>query len=193
MTNNSKVLFATNLLCETAFEWMMPYVENEHPMLNSFSMFEEMFLITFGDINQKREAEFEILELHQGRHFASSYISDFQHLSTELGWSGAPLISMFYKRLNNKIKSALCNYSQPESLGKIYKLVAQIDDHQNELCHELNAQRKFEHHANDEKLKDTQILHNPSNEEQLGKIQYMVIGSFRGPIAQEERKRYFRE
>ena len=104
---------------------------------NSFAEFEKAFNITFGDVNRPREAERELLDLRQGNKAASLYISEFQRLSTELRWSGSALNGIFYKGLNNEIKSALCSYDRPDNIEDFYELVARIDNRYIEFRQEV--------------------------------------------------------
>ena len=144
-----------------------------------------LFTVTFGDINRPRQAEFEILELKQGKRSASVYISDFQRLSTELGWSGAALLGIFYKGLNNEIKSSLCNHDRPNTIEEFYDLVARIDNRHREYKQEIRTERTGQNFqssfiANNIRMADD-------------KIDDMVIGTTRGPLFIAERERRFRE
>lgn len=109
-SERSKVLFAVNLLRGAAFNWIIPYLEAKHPITYSYEHFRDAFKIAFGDINRPRQAAREIMELKQNTQSATKHISDFQRLVTELNWSGGAVIEVFYRSLNDEVKTALCNY-----------------------------------------------------------------------------------
>ena len=77
-------------------------------MLSSSDKFERDFKITFEDINRQHEAERKLLDLRQGHRVATIYISQFQHLSTELQWSGAVLVSVRNSPLRELILFCSC-------------------------------------------------------------------------------------
>jgi hypothetical protein len=175
--DKTKILFAVSYMKGTAFNWALPYIQTDHTLLTNYEEFLNNFRATFSDINRPRQAARELLDLKQGCRPVVAYITDFQCLSIELGWSNSlPLLDMFDKGLSKDIKQALCNFERPTLLEDYYNLVARIDNRQIEFQNQFNSVSK------------TMVTSIPRSND--GVVD-MVIGTSqrRGPLSLQERQR----
>jgi RNase H-like domain found in reverse transcriptase/Reverse transcriptase (RNA-dependent DNA polymerase)/Integrase zinc binding domain/Chromo (CHRromatin Organisation MOdifier) domain/Domain of unknown function (DUF4939)/Retroviral aspartyl protease/Integrase core domain len=159
MDDKLKVSYAISFLRGAAFDWIAPYMESNHSLLRSFQEFKTHFLLAFGDVDRKHQAEKEILSLKQGNQSAAVLVSEFQKLALELDWSGAPVCALFYQALRDEVKDELCKYDRPTSIEDYYSMAIRIDNR----ISERRTERRLSHsyrvqNINSIPLKDQDVV-----------------------------------
>lgn len=134
-----KVAFAGHRLEGDALAWFEPvqrdFLENSEIMQDErttelfrhFSNFEGSLKDAFGDPDEDRTAERQLLLLKQHRS-ASEYAAKFRQLSTHLGWEDGPLMSQFYSGLKDDVKDELSKQDRPDEFSKYIAIAVRIDN-----------------------------------------------------------------
>lgn len=184
----TKVTYAISFLRDTAFDWIAPFLECDHEILEDFDKFEDRFKLAFGDTDRQRQAEQELLRLKQKGRSASALVSDFQRLSMEVKWSSEALFSIFYQALNDEVKDEICKCDRPLTIDEYYKLAIRIDNR----LFERRQERKSSSCSYKPSLypvQTTQVNHKSTDSDA------MVIGATnaRGPLSIQEKQRRRRD
>ncbi|MBW0567487.1 hypothetical protein O181_107202 [Austropuccinia psidii MF-1] len=141
-----KVLYATSFLIGRAAKWIEPYLSNlanqdSNYIPNSWPTFESQLFTLFGDPNEVRNAEAELVSLRmkEGGH-VSLYIADFRSLVSRIGdWGERALIHHFRKGLPSRILDQLASHpSRIDSLQDLMDITLELDTRYHERQKEKN-------------------------------------------------------
>lgn len=134
-----KTLFAGGLLTGRAAEWFEPtlrdYLSKEEveqraetkQMFNGFAKFAEQLRITFGNPDEQRTAERQLLRLRQTGS-AGWYAAEFKQIAAKLDWGEQALIVQFYQGLKDYVKDDLTREERPDEIAKFMELAIRIDN-----------------------------------------------------------------
>ena len=178
-TQDGRVSYAISYLRGTAFDWVIPFLESNHPMLNDFELFEDEFNLVFGDQERLKSVENQLLHLRQGTRPVATLVSEFRRLSMELGWESPVLFPLFYASLNDDVKDEISKMDRPETIEEYYNLAIRIDQR-------LFARRKERKPGALKFPRPTFVAQVPVPVDDP-----MVLGStqVRGPLSDEEKER----
>ena len=185
--DSAKVAFTISYLSGNAAQWAVPMVENDDPILYSFSNFQHEMRKMFAKHSCVQAADSEILSLRQGSKDLLSYLSDFKRLVVETSWPREKRGSLFYKGLNEELKDALSQIvDPPEDWEQLIDLVVKIDrrlgDRKGERAKggRFLFIKPFEKKNQNKPHADKSTFENPEP---------MQIGGIRGPLTKEEKER----
>jgi Retrotransposon gag protein len=184
-SDTDKVAYAISFLRDVAFSWVAPFIESDTEILHSFRLFEEKFLLTFGDTDRERQAERELLSLKQKNRPASALVADFQRLIMDVHWPNASLFSLFYQALNDDVKDEICKCDRPNNIEDYYTLAVRIDNRLFERRQEKRSSNRFQPRLIE--------FHDTSNTRQ--ESEPMIIGSTHphSSLSTDERQRRIAE
>ena len=184
-TDSIKVTYAISFLRDIAFDWVAPFIEGNHHMLDDYLNFEANFVLAFGDTDRKHLAERELLLLRQGWRSASALVSDFQRLAMEVQWTDDSLFPLFYQSLSDEVKDEICKLDRPATIEEYYSLAVRID---NRLFERRN-EKKLSYYPRPVVIKSEAVSSSHDDPDA------MVIGSTRpqGPLSPKERQRRFQD
>lgn len=144
-----KVAFAGHRLEGDALAWYEPILRDlldnsaaiqdkrTKEVFSSFMRFEEALKDAFGDPDEDRTSERQLMQLRQTRS-ASEYAAKFRQISTHLGWESGPLMSQFYEGLKDDVKDELAKQDRPDELSKYIAMAVRIDNRLFERKQEKN-------------------------------------------------------
>jgi Retrotransposon gag protein/Zinc knuckle len=137
--NSDQVLFVGGLLTGKAAEWWEPtlrdYVTHgdasrdnkTKTLFGSYDAFETALRTTFGNPDEVRTAERQLLALRQTGS-AGRYAIEFHRLSSKLDWDDAALIVWFYRGLREDVKDDLSREDRPDTLAQFTALAIRTDN-----------------------------------------------------------------
>ena len=112
-----------------AADWAGPHIahimKQELGAMRNFGEFMIAFEKAFQDPDIKRASTYKIVELKQMTDI-EAYITDFENLSSELGWNEEALQATFKKGIHWKMK---------ETLAQMYPQPALFEDYKQHACH----------------------------------------------------------
>ena len=137
-------------------QWFEPYLkllENRHPnlLLNNWDRFEQQLFTLFGDPNEVCNTEFELNSLSMketGK--ASTYISQFRVLQSQVEWNDAAFAFHFRKGLPSRITDHLAISGQ--RLSTLQQLIDRTIELDN--CYHDKVQSKKTDHPQQHKADD---------------------------------------
>ncbi len=136
---NNKVMCVGGLLTGKAAEWWEPtlrdYLNHEDAgqdpdtrrVFSDYDAFEQLLTNTFGNPDEVRTAERQLLSLRQTGS-ASYYSREFTNINAKLDWDDAALIVQFYKGLREDVKDELSKMTRPNSLQVFMNQAIKIDN-----------------------------------------------------------------
>jgi len=89
--------------------------------------FEKRLRRVFEDIDKKCTAKRQLYNLRQ-KIFAATYSISFQHITMNMKWDDAILISQFYQRLRKKVKNEITRIDRLADLQKMIIRAIIIDN-----------------------------------------------------------------
>ncbi|CDO74368.1 hypothetical protein BN946_scf184355.g16 [Trametes cinnabarina] len=132
-TDEKKVTYAISYLKGMALAWFQPYLlerESGNPpeFLYSYAVFQEELRVNFGpyDITGQAEHDLENLWMADNQRIAE-YITQFNHLTTQVRWGCAALRYQFYKGLPARLKDQISEVGKPDSLEELRNLAQSLD------------------------------------------------------------------
>src|SRR5271169_2096193 len=127
-TDKFKVFYAASLLRGTAFSWIQPYLDMDHPpvWLSDFALFTAEITKIFGDPNLRISAARSLDHLRQTSS-AAAYAAEFRRYATILNWEDEPLAHRFYQGLKDPIKDEIVRFGRPNQLEPLVQLAIDID------------------------------------------------------------------
>src|SRR5271169_1154130 len=127
-TDKFKVFYAASLLRGTAFSWIQPYLDMDHPpvWLSDFALFTAEITKIFGDPNLRISAARSLDHLRQTSS-AAAYAAEFRRYATILNWEDEPLAHRFYQGLKDPIKDEIVRFGRPNQLEPLVQLTIDID------------------------------------------------------------------
>jgi hypothetical protein len=159
-TWKDRVLYAGGKLTGKAADWFEPilrdHLENANAqrreetknMFAHFDNFAEALKLTFGNPDEVRTAERQLLALRQTGS-ASHYAAEFKRISAKLDWGDAAYIVQFYKGLKDIVKDDVSREGRPDKLHDFIALSIKIDNRQYERQMEKRGKTGFARpHAN---------------------------------------------
>jgi hypothetical protein len=135
---DDKVLCAAGLLTGRAAEWFEPILRNflgddddqkkeTKVIFGDFDEFEDSLKLTFGNPDEKRQAERQLLALRQTGS-AGWYAAEFKRISAKLNWGDEALIVQYYKGLRDDVKDDISRGKRPDKLHKFVELSIEVDN-----------------------------------------------------------------
>ena len=135
-----KVMCAGGMLRGKAAEWFEPtlrdYLENDkkanrrddtNEMFGDFDVFAKNLRDTFGNPDELRTAERQLMQLKQ-RGSAGIYVADFKRIAVKVHWGEQALIVCFYNGLRDDVKDELSREARSEILSEITDKAIRIDN-----------------------------------------------------------------
>ena len=177
----SKVAFVLSYLGGTAATWSIPLVERNDPLLYDYASFKATFKRLFDRHSYVQSIDSELLNLRQGNTTLMSYVSHFNRLVSEANWPEEKRSTLFYKGLREELKDMVSQVvNPPDTCNELIDLVVKLD-------HRLSERRreKGRHESRMLVYRDKRL----EPEKGLDDSEPMQIGSIRGPLTEEERKR----
>lgn len=139
LTEADKILFVGGLLVGKAAEWWEPtlrdYVtfpedkrdDDTKEIFADYVLFEKRLRNTFGNPDEQRTAERQLLGLRQSGS-TGRYSIEFQRIAAKLDWNDEALMVQFYKGLREDVKDDLSREPRPDDLAKYIELATKIDN-----------------------------------------------------------------
>jgi hypothetical protein len=153
-TDELRVRHAMGFLKDKALRMMEPiirdYVNKPHHerkevtkhVYEKYENFEEELTNAFGIMDEKREAEAKIRQLHQ-KGSAAAYLAEYRYQAAKLDWNEAAHMAQVYQGLKSEVKDAMVNIqSKPTNLNELVAIVVDIDNRQYERRKEKQADKK---------------------------------------------------
>jgi hypothetical protein len=139
-----KVLYAASLLRGTAFSWIQPYLDMDHPptWLTDFGLFTAEINKVFGEPHALDTAARSLDNLKQTGSVAD-YAAKFRRLAIILQWGDGPLTYLFYRDLKDEVKDEIARVERPSDLEALITLAIRIDNRLYERALERNQARRF--------------------------------------------------
>ncbi|KAL8415300.1 hypothetical protein RB594_006230 [Gaeumannomyces avenae] len=137
-TEPQKVAYAATRLDGKVKEWFEPVwadflkghdesKEETKIIFTTFARFEEEITSVFGQVNEQRVAERELLQLRQ-KGAASVYVSEFQRLVNKLDWTDQTKIAHFYNGLRDDVKDEVSKVDRPEAFSSYVTMAVRTSD-----------------------------------------------------------------
>jgi hypothetical protein len=152
-TDQDRVMSAGSFFTGLALDWYEPFLKDylENPsddrkdetekMFNKYGYFEDRLRGTFGEPDEERAAERELVNLRQ-KTSASAYTAEFRQKAARLDWDDEPLMAQFYSGLKDEVKDELVKEDRPDTLTKYMERAIRIDDRQFERRRERQGNRQ---------------------------------------------------
>ena len=117
-TISEQVLFMTSRLRGEAFARLEPYMtqvlergyvnceEEVRRIFNSIDLYFNLLRQSFGDLDEARTAELQLLDLRQ-RGSVPEYLTRFTQYGARVAWDERAKMAQFYKRLSEGIKNVI--------------------------------------------------------------------------------------
>ena len=127
-TETSKVFYTGSYLRDTALLWFQPYVTaNPQPaFMSNFNLFQQELQAIFGDPDEIGTAERQLYALQQ-RGSVTSYLTEFQRLTSIIKWNDEAKSAQFYRGLKDIIKDELARSGKPRDLKELQEAAIRID------------------------------------------------------------------
>jgi hypothetical protein len=136
-----RVMCVAGLLKGKAAEWFEPtlkdFVDNKtdptlrkpetRAVFSSLNKFWEKLQETFGNPDEQRAAERQLLNMKQ-RGSAGGYAAEFKRLSAKLNWGEEALVVQFYSGLRDNVKDELSKEDRPGTLHEYITKAVKIDN-----------------------------------------------------------------
>lgn len=191
----TKVLYMCSYLSGHAFTWCQPFLEcvdtpDVHPCMHSFPLFLEEFRTAFGEVNELENAEDKILDLKQGSRPASEHTAEFRRLAMRIGWSSQPLLAIYRKSLNDRVRRELATRDMPTSIWDYANRVIDLDN----KMREHDGKRRFVPKYNQQQQSSRTTYTRPlprTSSSQSSEVTDMDIGAVKAykPLSNEEKAR----
>jgi len=96
-------------------------------MFGDFDVFAKNLRDTFGNPDELRTAERQLMQLKQ-RGSTGTYVADFKRIAAKVHWGEQALIVCFYNGLRDDVKDELNREARSEILSKITDKAIRIDN-----------------------------------------------------------------
>lgn len=133
-TELSKVVFMCPYMRGAAFDWAEPFLQDLgtghlDDMMKSFPMFLAEFQLAFGEVNEVRRAEEQLLDLRQGSSSAAEHAATFRRLAFRTEFNVPALLAVFRKSLSERLKDELATRDMPDDdYGAYMSKVIELDN-----------------------------------------------------------------
>src|SRR5436190_14028837 len=132
-TEESKVLYASSYLTDTAYSWVKPLIQeyakgtSVPPEFTSFQKYSESLTRMYGDPDIVKSKTREINALCQTSS-ESAYASEFRRLQAYITWNDQALFDQFYEGLSENVKDGLVHENpRPTLLEDLISAALRID------------------------------------------------------------------
>ena len=115
----------------------------------------ELLAQTYGDLNETRTAELQLMELTQKGSFPE-YLTKFTQHTTKTAWDERAQMAQPYKGLKPNIKTAMAVQEFPKNWGNLISIAAKLDDNFRCLAQEKPGKPIFT--GNYEGKKDPDVI-----------------------------------
>ena len=177
----SKVAFVLSYLGGTASTWSIPLIERDDPLLYDYVSFKVAFKRLFDRHSFIQSADTALLNLRQGNTSLLTYISSFNRLITETNWPEDKRSTLFYRGLREELKDMVAQIvNPPDTCCELIELVVKLD-------HRLFERRREKQRSDSRPSVYRERRSEP--EKTFDEVEPMQIGSIRGPLTEEERKK----
>ncbi|KAL8318171.1 hypothetical protein RB597_001547 [Gaeumannomyces tritici] len=150
VTEERKVAYAATRLDGKVKDWFEPtwsdflkgYDESKEEtkiVFANFGKFSEELINVFGQVDEERVAERELLQLRQ-KGAASTYVSEFQRLVNKLDWTDQTKITHFYAGLRDDVKDEVSKIERPGNFSDYVTLAVRTSDRLYERRREKKGQ-----------------------------------------------------
>jgi hypothetical protein len=138
-THHDKIIFTGHRLEGNALAWFEPtlrdYLENDEKdwddntkkIFKTFDHFEQALKDAFGDPDEDRTAERQLMQLRQTGS-TSTYAAHFKQLTTHISWGEDALMSQFYEGLKEDVKDEIAKLDRPDDFAKYVSMAVRIDN-----------------------------------------------------------------
>lgn len=191
----TKVLYMCSYMTGSAFTWCQPFLEfvdtpDVNPCMLSFPLFLDEFRTAFGEVNELENAEDKILDLKQGTRPASEHTAEFRRLAMRIGWDSSPLLAIYRKSLNDRIRRELATRDMPTRIWDYANKVIDLDN----KMREHDGKRRFVSKYNQQQQSSRTIYTRPlprTSTSQSSEVADMDIGAMKAykPLSNEEKAR----
>lgn len=118
-TELSKVCFMCSYMRGAAFDWAEPFLQDLgtgylDDIMKSFPLFLAEFQLAFGEVNEVRRAEEQLLDLRQGSSSAAEHAATFRRLAFRTEFNVPALLAVFRKSLSERLKDELATRDMPD-------------------------------------------------------------------------------
>ncbi|KAK4683623.1 hypothetical protein P7C73_g6615, partial [Tremellales sp. Uapishka_1] len=118
----SQIAFASNLLKDEAYQWILPHLEKEEEdrpiFLESWGFFKQEFLKIFGDSDIIETSRQKLKSLRQTKS-VTSYSTEFTRYSAYLHWGDEALRHAYFDGLKEDVKDKLLTPNEFASLADL--------------------------------------------------------------------------
>jgi len=101
--------------------------EKTKEVFSDYNRFEEFIKEAFGNPDEDRDYERQLLQLRQSTS-AQGYASKFRQVAAHLEWDDEPLMVQYYKGLKDVVKDEISKEDRPEALGTYMERSIRIDN-----------------------------------------------------------------
>ncbi|RXK34846.1 hypothetical protein M231_07898 [Tremella mesenterica] len=130
-TDITRIAFATNLLKDEAYRWVLPYLgmeEGDRPLwLHVWNDFQIEFKKYFGDSNLEETSRFKLRNLRQTGS-ASVYATEFQRHAAYVHWNDDTKKQNFFDGLKDDVKDRLLAPSKFKDYETLVSSAIEYDD-----------------------------------------------------------------
>ena len=130
-TDVTRIAFATNLLKEEAYRWVLPYLgmvaEDQPSWLHDWEDFQIEFKKYFGDANLAETSRFKLRTLRQTGS-ASLYATEFQRHVAYVHWNNETKKQNFFDGLKDDVKDRLLAPSKFKDYEALVSAAIEYDD-----------------------------------------------------------------
>lgn len=149
ISDHKKVTYAISYLSGAALDWFEPHIVNpdsEAEWKNNYAEFIRECKLAFGPNDPVGSAERDLrsLVMDTGDRI-QDYTTKFNLIAVRLDWGEAPLVSLYYDGLPDRLKDAIMSLprGKPKTLIRMRTAAHNADDRHWERTHEVEAANKL--------------------------------------------------
>lgn len=133
------MLGVANLLEGAALDWSEPrlreflnstkdkWSDDTIHVFESYDNFERELRTVFGEIDEERMAERQLMQLRQVAS-AAKYTAEFRRLESKLAWDANALCAQYYAGLKDSLKDELARMERPDTLEDMIETTVRLDN-----------------------------------------------------------------
>jgi hypothetical protein len=141
-TSETKALYLISKLQGTAYEWVLPILEEDDVILKDYDSLVNHLRLTFEDPDREAKAENELSTIAQGLNSVREYSARYTKLCREVDWNETALAHRFRQGLHPRIKDVLATVDLPRTVGELTILASKVEQRLAERDRERAAEEK---------------------------------------------------
>jgi hypothetical protein len=177
----AKTAFVASLLRGSALDWITPYLEQQDPILSSWTDFESRFKAMFDDPHRAKTAVTKLTQLFQGRRPVVAYAAEFRRIIMDADFDNNAQVYWFRVGLSDPILDELTHTSAETELDKFIAPCVLIDTRLRE--------REVERTRRSRAMLPSSSRFSNSSAPDAMEIDSASTSTRHGPISADERKR----